>query len=251
MAIQAMASAGSDTAAWVSAWAAVGTLVVLVVSAVYGIRQFGEAKKLRREQARPFVVPSIGIEQQMLFMFVIENVGKTPAYDVAVAFDPQPQSEMKDLEAVAILKKPVPTMPPGQKFRAFWESSLTVFDEKKPYQHPLTYNVGVTYKDSTGRKYGPEAYVLDFHVYEGQAIGPKGVSELVNAVEELTKEHKKWTDGVRGINVKFTSAARKARREDRPSHFRRTRQLYAEEGLLAAARYWIEVWRRRYGLWSR
>ena len=158
---------------------------------------------------------------------------------------------MKDLEAVAILKKPIPTMPPGQNFRAYWESSLTVFDEEKPYQHPMTYKVTVTYKDSTGRKYGPEDYVLDFHVYEGQAIGPKGVTELVKAVEELTKEHKKWTDGVRGLNVKTTSAARKARREDRPSHFRRTRQLYSEEGLLEAVRYWIQVWRRRYGFWSR
>ena len=240
-----MTGAASDTASWISAWAAVGTLIVLVVSAVYGIRQFGEAKGLRREQARPFVVPSIGVEQQMLFMLVIENVGKTPAYDVVVAFDPQPQSEMKDLEAVAILKKPIPTMPPGQNFRAYWESSLTVFDEEKPYQHPMTYKVTVTYKDSTGRKYGPEDYVLDFHVYEGQAIGPKGVTELVKAVEELTKEHKKWTDGVRGLNVKTTSAARKARREDRPSHFRRTRQLYSEEGLLEAVRYWIQVWRRR------
>ena len=73
-----MTGAASDTASWISAWAAVGTLIVLVVSAVYGIRQFGEAKELRREQARPFVVPSIGVEQQMLFMLVIENVGKTP-----------------------------------------------------------------------------------------------------------------------------------------------------------------------------
>jgi hypothetical protein len=177
----------SGTAAWISAWAAVGTLTVLVVTAVYAIRQFGEAKELRRDQTRPYVVPSIGVEQQMMFMLFIENVGRTPAFNVVVDVDPQPQSEIKDLEAVSILRQPIPTMPPGHRFRAYWESSLTVFDEENPYKHPMKYKVTVNYSDSRGQKYGPEDYVLDFHVYEGQAIGPKGVTELVKAVEELTK----------------------------------------------------------------
>ncbi|MDP9225314.1 MAG: hypothetical protein M3P18_16015 [Actinomycetota bacterium] len=241
----------SGAAAWISAWAAVGTLIVLVVTAVYAIRQFREAKELRRDQTRPYVVPSIGVEQQMMFMLVIENVGKTPAFAVTVAFDPPPVSEIKDLEAVSILKQPIPTMPPAQTFRAFWESALTVFDDENPYQHPMTYKVAVRYSDARGHKYGPENYVLDFHVFEGQAQDPKGVAELVKAVEELTKEHKKWTDGIGGLNVKTTSAMRKARRQDRPSHFRRMRAAYSERGLSAACAYWIGVWRRRHGFWSR
>lgn len=241
----------SDTAAWISVWAAVGTWVLLVVTAIYAIRQFREAKELRRDQTRPYVVPSIGVEQQILFMFVIDNVGKSPAFDVVVAFDPPPQSEIKDLESVSMLKQPIPTMPPGQKFRAVWESALTVFSKKSPYQHPMTYKVGVTYRDSRGQKFGPETYVLDFHVYEGQATGPKGVSELVKAVEELTKEHKKWTDGVGGLYVKATDATRKARREDRPFHLRDMRRTYSEDGIWAACRYWIGVWRKRYGFWSK
>lgn len=201
----------SHSAAWLSAWAAIGTLLVLIITAAYAIRQFGEAKQLRRDQTRPYVVPSIGVEQQMLFMFVIENIGMAPALDVIVEFDPPLQSEMKDLEAVTILRDPIPTMPPGQRFRAFWESSLTVFDKEKPYEHPMTYRVTVNYRDSYGHRFGPEVYVLDFHVYEGQAIGPKGVSELVKAVEDLTKEHKKWTDGIRGLNVKTTDVTEKGR----------------------------------------
>jgi hypothetical protein len=238
-------------ATWVAAGAAVGTLVVLLVTAVYAVRQFKEAKELRRDQTRPYVVPSIGVEQQMMFMFVIENVGTTPAFDVAVKFDPPPRSDIKDLDAVSILKEPIPTMPPGQRFRAYWESSLTVFSEEKPYPHPMTYEVTVRYRDAQGHKYGPEKYVLDFHVYEGQAQSQKGMAELVKAVEELTKEHKKWTDGVRGLQVSATNATRKARREDRPFHFRKTRRIYSDEGPVAAGRYWIDVWRRRYGLWSR
>lgn len=238
-------------ATWVGAGAAVATLIVLVVTAVYAAKQFIEAKELRRDQTRPYVVPSIGVEQQILLVFVIENVGKSPAFDVVVDFNPEPESEIHDLKAVSILKSPIPTMPPEQKFRAYWESSLTVFDERNPYEHPMTYEVRVTYKDTRGHSYGPEKYILDFHVFEGQATGPKGVSDLVKAVEELTKEHKKWTDGVRGISVKTINAFRKARREDRPSHFRAMKSAYRERGVWAAFKYWVDVWRRRYGFWSR
>lgn len=199
----------SDSAAWLSAWATIGTLLVLIITAAYAIRQFGEAKRLRRDQTRPYVVPSIGVEQQTLFMFVIENIGMAPALDVIVEFDPPPKSEIKDLREVSILNHPISTMPPRQRFRVVWESSLTVFSKEKPYEHAMTYRVTVNYSDSHGHRFGPEVYVLDFHVYEGQAIGAKGPAELVKAVEELTKEHRKWTDGIRGLNVKTTDVTEK------------------------------------------
>jgi hypothetical protein len=48
--------------------------------------------------------------------------------------------------------------------------------------------------------------VLDFRVFEGQAIGQKGLAELVKAVEELTIERKKWTDGAKGLNINRVKA---------------------------------------------
>lgn len=238
-------------ATWVAAVAALATLLVLVWTASYAKRQLDHAKDLRRDQTRPYVVPSIGIEQQMLFMFYLENLGSTPAFDVRLTFDPAPESEMKDLEKVAILRDPIPTLPPRQKLRTYWESALTVFDENAPYPHPKRYKVGVSYRDHQGHNFGPEPFVLDFNVYEGQASGLKAFPDLVKAIEDLTKEHKKWSYPMGGVWVNVVDAVRKARREDRPSHYRRMKQRYAEEGSLGAFRYWIDVWRKRYGLWSR
>ena len=246
-----LAISATDAPAWVSAGAAVATFLVLVVTAIYAVRQFSEAKELRREQTRPFVVPSIGVEQQFLFMYVIENVGKTPAFDVSVAFDPAPESDLNDLENAWILTQPIPTMPPGQRFRTYWESALTVFSEEKPYGHPLSYQAFVTYQDSAGRKYGPERYVLDFQVFRGQAGGTKGLPELVKAVEELTKEHRKWTNGIRGLSVGVVDSVKKARRSERPLHLAATRSAVKDKGIWAACKYWIDVWRNRYGLWIR
>lgn len=238
-------------AAWVAALASAATFVVLLVTAIYAARQFKETKELRRAQTRPYVVPSIDVEQQTLFMFRVENLGTTPAYNVRIEFDDAPRSEMRDLEDLRLLKEPIPTMPPGQVFRAYWESSLTVFSDEKPYPHPLSYRVRVAYEDLRGHHYGPEEYVLDFRVFHGQATGPKGMRELIGEVEKLVKEHKKWTDGVRGIRVNSMDAVQKERREHRPLHFRGMKDARAKHGLKGAVQYWTDVWRRRHGLWSR
>lgn len=238
-------------ATWVAALATAATFVVLLVTAIYAARQFKETKELRRAQTRPYVVPSIDVEQQMLFMFRVENVGTTPAYNVQIEFDEAPRSEMRDIEELRLLKEPIPTMPPGQVFRAYWESSLTIFSDEKPYPHPLSYRVRVTYEDLQGHHYGPEDYVLDFRVFHGQATGPKGMRELVGEVEKLVKEHKKWTDGGRGIRANTIDAVNMERRMDRPMHFRQMKDARAKGGLKGAAQYWIDIWRRRHGLWSR
>jgi hypothetical protein len=184
-------------------------------------------------------------------MFRVENVGTTPAYNVRIRFDEAPRSEMRDIEDLRLLKESIPTMPPGQVFRAYWESSLTMFSEKKPYPHPFSYRVRVAYQDLQGHHYGPEDYILDFRVFQGQATGPKGMRELVSQIEKLVQEHKKWTEGARGIRVNAVDAVKEKRRLYRPVHFRQMRDAHEKDGWKSAARYWIDVWRRRHGLWSR
>lgn len=238
-------------ATWVAAFAATGTLGVLVVTARYARNQFEATQDLRRAQTRPYVVPSIDVEQQMFFMLRVENVGTTPAYNVRLTFDPPPRSTMGDMEDLRMLKEPIPSMPPGQAFRAGWETAPTVFGEDGSYPHPLSYRVTATYDDQQGHSYSPEEYVLDFCVYEGQAQAPKGMAELVKTAEKLLAEHEKWTQGTHGLRVNTIGAVRKAHRDNRPWHFRKTKQAYKEKGWKAAVLYWVGLWRRRYGLWSR
>lgn len=238
-------------AAWVAAIAALATLVVVALTARYAAEQINEAKATRLDQSRPYIVVSIVLEQQHIFMLSVENVGKTPARNVRVQFREQPRSTLKDIEDVRMLKEPIPTMPPGQKFRAYWEPSFQVFSESKPYPHPLTYRVDVAYEDHHGHSFGPEEYVLDFRVWEGQAAGPRGLPELIAEVAKIAKEHRKWTGGVHGLQVNVIDALKKERRDFRPVRFRKIKDAYERDGLKGAASYWIDQWRRRYGLWSR
>lgn len=240
------------TALGTCAMAVILTLTLLYARAQvkYARAQVQEAVSLRREQHRPHVVASLTVEQRLLFMLSVENVGNTAAHNVKIDFEEQPRSTLKEIEQLRMLREPIPTMPPGQKFRASWESALDVFSEETPYPHPLSYRVFATYEDVQGHVYGPEPYILDFRVYEGQAQSPKGMTELVQTMEKLVAEHRKWTHGISGL-VDSQDVVRARRRQDRPSRFRATRREYERSGWKGAMLYWIEVWRRRYGLWSR
>ncbi|MGH3788307.1 MAG: hypothetical protein ACRDRG_17580 [Pseudonocardiaceae bacterium] len=238
----------TSAVAWTAAasWA---TFLVLASTLYFVYRQVAEATTLRREQTRPYVVVSIDVEQRSLFMLTVENIGKTPAFDVAIKFNEPLRSSMKEIEQVRMLREPIPMLPPGRRLRAVWEVSFTVFEKDYPY--PLSYQATVKYKDQKGHNCGPETYVLDFRMYEGLAIGPKGVNELVNSVEKLHTEHKKWTSGISGLLVHTVDAAKKTRRQDRPYHLGQTMRTYSEDGWKAAIAYWGTVLRRRYGLWFR
>ena len=77
-------------------WAAIGALgtvataAVALVAARFAFAQVKEARRLREERSRPFVVVDVqpSSDWSNLLNLVVENVGATVAYDVAMTFDP-------------------------------------------------------------------------------------------------------------------------------------------------------------------
>jgi hypothetical protein len=67
---------GTDWAA-VTAWAAWATVGIYVVIGLFAWRQVREARKLREEQARPFVI--VDFEPNFLVYLTVENLGRTMA----------------------------------------------------------------------------------------------------------------------------------------------------------------------------
>jgi hypothetical protein len=236
-------------ATWIAAIAAIGTLVVVTVTALYAKGQLGGARRLRLAQTRPFVVVSVDVEQRSMFMLTVENVGPVPARNVRVGFDQMPYSTITSFDEVRMLKEPIPTMPPGHKYSAYWELTFKVFDEKQPYPHPLTYRAEVTYEDLEGHAFGPEEYILDLRIFEGQAAYPKGLPELVKVVEDLRDEHKKWT--VKGMLVRAIDEVTRERRNYRPIVIAKALRAKDNDGWRGFARYLLEHWQHRYGLYER
>lgn len=176
------------------AWQASGTwatFIVLAVTLIYIAGQTRATRQLTRREARPYIVVAIDPRQRILLTLTVENVGRTPARDVLLRFDKQPQSTLKDFQNITMLTEGLPTVPPGRTFQAYWESALTVFDDKKPYPYPTRYDVTVQYRDTEGRKYADD-YILDFNQFYGLAQAERGVHEVAEELEKIRQEQERW-----------------------------------------------------------
>ncbi len=225
----------------VAAWA---TVVIYVALGIFGLIQVLQARTLRLEQARPFVVVDFGLVD-LLFFLTIENVGRTMARNVVVTFDKplEPSLERpRQLDDALLFREPIPAMAPGKKLRVPFDT----IPRRRERGLPLAYEVTLRYEGPTGRKYGKgEGYRLDMSLYEVVAAGEKGMTQLVEQVEKLHKEFAKWTDGGRGLRVHNVDREKQKRTEIHEWLVQRSVESAKAEGIVPAARTFVrDVWRR-------
>jgi hypothetical protein len=193
------------TAAGWAAGAAWATFVVAAIAAAFAGRQVLEARKTREEQAQPFVIVDFDrTEASKIHMdLVIVNTGTTLAKDVKAVFDPPLRSTLTekdqqyDLADAAIIRRGLPTMPPGREFRLLFDSMPALYASELP----RSYNAKVTFTDSRGRFHELD-YRLDLDVYFGwMRIDVKGQHQATTALEKIERTLSKWTEGHRGLTV--------------------------------------------------
>jgi hypothetical protein len=221
----------------VTAWAAWATVAVYVVLGIFALVQVLQARKLREEQARPFVV--VDFEPGFLVDLTVENLGRTMARDVTIRFDKPLESTLagpREIDESPLLRQPIPTLPPGRKIRVLFDQYAARLEAKLP----LTYDVALRYKGPFGKKEWEHPYRLDLGIYLGSALPPKGVPELVAEVEKIRKELEKWKEGGSGLRVVAVDRRRQQRIEWRRHHVR----ILRRQGPRALAR---SLWNR--ALW--
>lgn len=184
---------GWDAAAW-AAFGVWAQALIIAVSAVFVLGQVREARRLREEQSRPFVVASITVEQTSLLMITVENIGTSPAFDVEL--DPVPTPDLLHGEkALGMLRRTTPVLPPGHRIRTYWNNGFTILDDD--YEHPQAFRMAVTYHNGRGgdehRVWGPEHYVLDALSFAGRAGDLKGLHEAAKALETVATTMATWT----------------------------------------------------------
>jgi hypothetical protein len=190
---------------------AVGQLVILVAAALYARAQVREARVLREDQARPFVVVDFDISAPPTIRLAISNIGKTVARDVRVRFDPPLRSSLdKEDERVAdlpMLNQPIPTMPPGKVYS-------TLFDVFIHAELPGRYEATVSYRGDQGREYPPDTYPLDLGLYAG--IIPdwqKTTKDLHEELQKIARTLERWSAGIGSGLLVTTPEDQRRRRE--------------------------------------
>jgi hypothetical protein len=229
---------GRDAATW-TALAAWATVAIYVFLGIFALVQVLQARKLREEQARPFVVVDFDPARELFFL-VIENIGRTVARNVVVRFDKPLTRSFEgsvELDEAPLFREPIPFLAPGKRIRVAFDT----LPRRRERGLPLAYEATVRYEGPTGRKYGKgESYRLDMGMYAGAAGAEKGLPDLVDEVESIRKELAKWRQGTRGLLVHAVDKRWQDRREWRRFHVRTLRR----EGPKAFAR---QLWQR--ALW--
>lgn len=167
-------------------------LVVLVAAAIFARRQLNEAKQLREEQTRPFVVLDLESEEPPFFFLAVKNIGTTMARDVRFEFDPPAESTIDhaNLDNLKMFREGISTLPPGKEIKTLFDSAI----QRHPAQLPEVYDVRVRYTDQERRKQYSETMDLDFGLYWGRlSITRRGIHHVHEELQRMRKEMKKWS----------------------------------------------------------
>ena len=169
-----------------------GQLALLVLAAIFGWSQLNEAKELREEQTRPFVVIDLDSTIRPFFDLVVKNIGSTMARDVRVTFDPPARTTEKgvNLDRLKAFREGISTLPPGKELRTFFDSG----PDRNKSDLPDSYEVTVTYQDQSRKRSYEETIDLDFGLYWNRlTIDRKEIHDIAESVEAIGKELGKWT----------------------------------------------------------
>lgn len=191
-------------------WTAVGTGATALIAfgaVVVAYFQLDQARKLREEQARPFVYVDIlpsEVSPNILDL-VIENLGNTLATDVRIHFVPEIETSLKDYDLArsALFTDGIPTLPPGRRI----ETLFDVSHERVDTTLPLRYDVTVSYSDRQGRR-DELPYILDIgYLYGLNRVEKYGVHHAAKSLRELEKHFKKAISN-KGLRVQAFSGDR-------------------------------------------
>jgi hypothetical protein len=185
-----------DAATW-SAAAAWVTVLIALVAAVVGLKQYRAASKahveqaeltqeLAREQARPYVVASLessGVEVGFMDL-VVRNYGKTAARDVRMTVEPEMVRSQDGGTSVPVKKFDVlGVLAPGQEWRTYWDRAW----KRNELGLPLLHEATLTYTDAEGTVLS-DVLPLDWApLIDRTLIEVRGLHSIADALRKLEK----------------------------------------------------------------
>jgi hypothetical protein len=177
-------------------WEAFGTNVtalVAIIAAGFAWAQVRHARRLREDQAQPFVVVSFqpSAVWANAINLVVENIGNTAARNVKFDFNEPPTSKARsrDITQAALFKNGLAVMPPGMRF----ETLFDLTHQRQGSDLPMSYTVTVSF-DGLRRKRDQMEYVLDLLVFYGlEHFREHGMHQAASSLMEISATMKRWT----------------------------------------------------------
>jgi hypothetical protein len=192
---------GMSASTWsaLAAWA--GVALASFAGAV-AYRQLGEARRLRAEQAQPYVVifTELSAAGSWVIDLVVKNLGSTAATNVRVRIDP-PAERAAGGQGISEVQipDPIPVLVPGQEWRTLWDTGIARADSGLPDRHMAT----VAYDDAHGRKSFEFAFVLDWATIKARdVVTVYGTHQAAEALREIRSTLARWNEtGAGGLRA--------------------------------------------------
>lgn len=175
-------------------WSALAGWVTAAVASIAGgvaVGQLGEARRLRLEQAQPYVVAFMDPSPAGSWYvdLVVRNFGVTAAHDVRVEIKPAPHRHAGQGGAVW-LPDVIPVLVPGQEWRTFWDTG-----QRTESDLPDRHEAMVTFSDSQRRELPPLRSLLDWGVFENRStIDIYGIHHAAKALRQIDKTLSRWKE---------------------------------------------------------
>lgn len=207
-------------------WAAIAacvTAAVAVIAAFVGLTQVFQARRLRIEQAAPYVVAyaDFNAASEVFLDIVVKNLGKTAATDIRVAASPTLQRTDDEGAQDVPIPAEIPVLVPGQEYRVFWDSGITRHKSGLPDRH----EVQVTFSDSRGKNDDKYTFVLDWAPFWSRdSITVYGSHDAAKALREIAKTVQRWSEGPGSRGIAATIRDGDAKDERRREWFEEKRR---------------------------
>jgi len=157
--------------------------LAIAAASITGVFQLREARKLRLDQIRPFVI--VGFSPSILIRFEISNVGPVPAKNVKVSTKPSLDGNNQFFHPtkISVLNEGLSILMPGQILKFNFDQSSNRFDSanKKINQYFVT----VEYETFNSKKKYSDSYVLDIGSFEGVSVVPEGLESIAANLDRI------------------------------------------------------------------
>ena len=176
-----------------SAFVTAGTTIVLAIITYRYVKATERYVKIANETFRASDTPKVQVSlinqmQSTDFWtvdFCVQNIGTGFAYDIKFIGDLpalHPQLSRQALAEYPIIKNGISHLGPGKRYQI-----PIIWKDLKLNPPERTFNVGVTYRDSTGTRH-KEAYCLDFTKNEGYTqIGDPAIDSIASSLARIEK----------------------------------------------------------------
>jgi hypothetical protein len=185
-----------------------------------------ELKELRRPYVFLDILP--GKINPNLLDVIINNVGKSTAYNISCVFDPPlPYTDTTTLSDMAIFKTQF-FLASNQEIRFVYRDLFSILAEG-PAFGPKQTNVTVRYEDSKKRVYH-DNYVINLERFKGLlSIEQRGLNDLFKELGNIRKELERIQS--RGLLIKTPADLEKERNEAEKFHnqLRETERLVTQK----------------------